>query len=526
MPKLKQVVSLETMAQDVFIESIAQCCNRLSDIYCLEVFRQCVTVMGYEVLSRLPGKLLTNFANRFFEIFYSEKLTGLHYIAAFEIIMNTDIDGLRLKGRNLRYLRTLENRCRFQKLEELDLRSVISRMEEPLCTFIQEYQLKDLTTFIYPKFCTDSDLKIIGQQCPKLKVIKVFDSEYVTDDGLRFLSPCSCLQDVQFRRCSGLSHRGSNYMLSVHPNLKVFCYVRDWDHRGLYRHVIDRTDAPSGLDLSVQVPSLESLIIETSCMNNRPALNLERIVKKFPNLTNLKINCKAIINQYMLKNLKKLTALKINITGGMSSRKLGIMWMQIEEILRRIGSNITTLKLYAHHLEFVCKQEHLNLIYNCCPNLECLGFDHKDGILIVPKFERLKVLSPHAEPYIHEMNYSLKLTDMSSLETLKLPHGNINSQSIRSIVSDKFPNLSMLRTTGRLDSIKRKVECIAKDRNLDIQVKRIFSPLYSTFNDVSSDDESDDLSDESDDLSDDSPKGFDYDSDFVNELYKYICIVD
>lgn len=475
MPKLREVNSLHAIVFDVFLESVLQCLKRLSDTGDRDLFRSGVIAIR-EKISFLPGYLLSEFAARFLEEFSLNRYDRLNYQTGLEMIMDIEIVGLRLGGRNSKYLMLREGH-RFPRIKELDLTTTADRLLGISSLDLSIYNLNDLTTFVYPDWCRDSDLNIIGEQCPNLEVLRVTNSRHVTDEGLLSLNRCSNLREVDLRRCINLTHRGINHVLIVHEKLEEFRYGSyDCSEAPDSRRNID---ASSGLDVSIKVLTLKHLDIESLRMGGGAPLNLRAVVEKFPNLISLKIYCGNVVNLHALKCLDKLTGLEIHFVDGLCREEHQQMWVHLEDIFTSIGTNITHLTLAALDYGFGCQQEQLNMMFNRCPNLEHLQFDYKGGISLVPEFAHLKVLTPR----VMQGQRNFELGKMASLEVLTLPDCETNLQIIESIMLDneRFPKLSVLRLTlWTVTDIQREVERIARANNLDFRVEEDYKFFYST----------------------------------------------
>lgn len=258
MPKLKPVASLQSMAMDAYFEFVVQFCNRLSATGGPGRFRSGVYAIRDQICSGLPNPFLVEFATKFLDEFLLNTRNRLFHEVALEMVMDVEIPGLRLKGHNLHYLDPHEEGYRFQTFEELDLTSFVLGNDEPMFRFLHEFHLQDLVTFVYPQYCTNDDLTIIGMNCPKLETVRVTDSDYVTDEGLRGLSPCLNLRAACFRGCCNVSYIGLNRLLSTHDKLEDFYYGYDCDSEVTL--IDDKFDPSSGFDLSVKSSSVNRLI--------------------------------------------------------------------------------------------------------------------------------------------------------------------------------------------------------------------------------------------------------------------------
>lgn len=201
-------------------------------------------------------------------------------------------------------------------------------------------------------------------------------------------------------------------------------------------------------------------------------------MKKFPNLKYLKINCEDTTNLSALKHHNNLSGLQINYVNGMTEYEEPVpedTWEYIEEIFTFIGPNITILTLCALYQHFRCTQQELNMIFNGCPNLEHLDFDHVSCVYVVPEFKKLKTLTARAPQDVKRRweDYNLEFGRMANLEVLELPYAGFNLTRVKAIMLDdyKFPKLSVLRiSTWRLPEDIPEINRIAKENNIDFRV--------------------------------------------------------
>ncbi|XP_046748812.1 uncharacterized protein LOC124412731 [Diprion similis] len=454
MPKVRQPAMLQKMALDAIYEYVFLCCDRTSIEDSLDELNQVISAIKKDVISRMPWFSVADFLAKFLEQFYSDSRPAAHLKVALEVVMDTEIVGLQCKGPILAYLDPQDG-PRLRRLAELDL----DYISHSIPLNLHNFHLDDLTTFVFAERCTDLDLSVVGRNCTKLQVVRVPDSRRVTDEGLSTLSQCSDLRFVDVRRCS-VTYNGINRMLSVHKKL-------------------DRITDVSAETLS----HLDSSVCPSIChFASRPddpisSAHLRKIVSKFPNITYLQLEGVITEELSILKSLNKLNGLDLTFSSGMFYDEIEATWACIKELLTFNGVNLTTLKLACWDQGVFWRQEDLDFIFDSCPNLECLKFDHGDGLVIVPSFQKLKVLIPHIAIEFESIEILddpvIEFDKLPNLETLSLHNYDVSFPIIESIMLDnvKFPKLSVIETICMKNEDLEEIRRIARIKNLEFEIK-------------------------------------------------------
>ncbi|XP_046602310.1 uncharacterized protein LOC107227669 isoform X1 [Neodiprion lecontei] len=454
MPKVRQPAVLQKMALDVIFEYVVLCCDRTSIEGSLDELNQVISAIKLDVISCIPWFSVADFSARFLERFYSDSRPASHLKAALEVVMDTEIVGLQCRGPILAYLDPQDG-SRLRRLAELDLDYILHSLPINLPNFY----LNDLTSFVFAERCTNLDLSVVGRNCPKLQIVRVPESRHVTDEGLSNLSQCSDLRFIDVYRCS-VTHSGINRMLAVHKKLDRISNVS--------------AETLFHLDSSV-CPSISHF----SSIPDTPisSANLRKIVTKFPNITYLHVHGVFTEEFSILNPLNKLTGLDFTFSSDMYYDEIEIAWVNIKEFLLFVGANLTTLKLACWEQGFLWRQEDVDFIFDSCPNLECLKFDHGDGLVVIPSFQKLKVLIPHIAIEFESIELlrdpMIEFDKLPSLETLSLHNYDVSFQTIQSIMldNDRFPKLSVIETICMKDEDLEEIRRIARMKNLDFEIK-------------------------------------------------------
>ncbi|XP_046753197.1 uncharacterized protein LOC124416308 [Diprion similis] len=459
MPKVREPAMLQKMALDAMFEYVVFCCDRASIEGSLDELNQVISAIKKDVISRMPWFSVADFLAKFLEQFYSDSRPAAHLKVALEVVMDTEIVGLQCKGPILANLDPQDG-PRLRRLAELDL----DYISHSIPLNLHNFHLDDLTTFVFAERCTDLDLSVVGRNCTKLQVVRVPDS-WVTDEGLSTLSQCSDLRFVDVRRCS-VTYNGINRMLSVHKKLDRITDVS--------------AETLSHLDSSV-CPSISHFAFKEE--ESISSAHLRKIVTKFPNITYLYLDGHITEELSILKSLNKLNGLDLLFRSNMSFYDVEAAWADIKELLTFIGANMITLKLVCWNQGFLWKQLELDFIFDSCPNLECLKFDHGDGCDTIPSFQKLKVLIPHIPIYFSSIDIFedpiIEFEPLPNLETLWLHNYNVSFSAIESIMLDhiKFPKLSLIETVYMKEKDLEEIRRIARMKNLEIEIKDDPDPI-------------------------------------------------
>lgn len=493
MPKLKEVDFLYELANRALVSRVVQCSKEFywtcaGDSSLIEL-REAIAAIKATILPRIPLYLKTEFLASLINDCGSFVRDESHGKAILEMIMDIDDVGLRLTGQIVRFLEP-DDAPRLKRLKELDLSHVwrndddiYSRTSLPVN--FDKFHLNDVTLIKYPNLCTDSDLEIIGRNCPNLEVLDLFGSGKITDAGISFLSGCPNLRVLKVDHCPKVTHVSLSFLLSGHKNLKVFSYGYEGGYRPTLGDVpvfvsVKRRrerspfDMLSGLDFAVQCPSLTRFVYEND-RRFRPAVELKSVVTKFPNLTYLRIKCIQVEDLTALIHLKKLTELRVDFDYEFRVDIQERLWLNLKEALTVIGANLTSLTL--HHGSPLT-QSYVNFVFESCPNLEHLQIDqgeHDVFTLAIPPFPKLRELiicpaashdesssSDDVEPILH-------FGEMFNLEILSLIHMKVDYIFLESIMFDnvKFPKLRLVKTNSVKHEDLEKIEQTARDNNLD-----------------------------------------------------------
>ncbi|XP_068994192.1 uncharacterized protein [Neodiprion pinetum] len=222
MPKPKQPSSLKSISFEAMVAHFVDRCDRLSIDGVSRRLRRQISLIKHHLHPRLLSNLFAEFCSVFLEEFYrvginrSELRPDGHNRAVLEVMMDLEIPGLKCGGDILRFL-DLRDSHRFRGLRKLDLDGFWDHGPRTLAKF----RLQDLAELCYPRNCTDLDLEVVGQRCPKLQVLDVAGSVKVTDRGLRALSSCPDLRVLDLY-CCRVTDDGVNELLSTHRKIEEF----------------------------------------------------------------------------------------------------------------------------------------------------------------------------------------------------------------------------------------------------------------------------------------------------------------
>ncbi|XP_046753198.1 uncharacterized protein LOC124416309 [Diprion similis] len=480
MPKVRQPTALQKMALESIFEYVFLCCDRISVKGSLDELNQVISAIKKDVISRIPWFSVADFLARFLERFFSCSRPPMHLKAALEIVMDIEVVGLRCRGPILAYLDPQDSR-RLRRLVELDLHRFSCGVPTSVYNVMinlnmNNFYLNDLTSFAFNAECTDLHLSVIARNCPQLQEVRVPNSQEVTDQGLATLEQCSDLRYVDVRGC-GITHSGINRMLSVQKKLEKFTQ--------------DSLATWSCLDLAV-CPWIRYIAFHPVEFSYK---DLRKIVTKFPNISYFEMRTNIPINVSSLKSLNKLTGLDLDFPFNDRRVRLNSIWAGIKDLLKFVGTNLTTLKLGSwdcEFLDFINKlgQDDVDFIFNSCPNLESLKFDHVEGLIVIPSFQKLKVLMPcvisednrtenptrYSDEEYFGMSYhpTIEFDKLPNLETLSLYNYRVSVRTIESIMldNDKFPKLSVIKNISMKDEDLEEIRRIARMNNLEFEIEK------------------------------------------------------
>lgn len=454
MPQLIQPASLTDTSMNILMKFCATCCHRWSAQGSLEKLRESVAVIKRDISPLIPHNLSARFHDKLLFMFYCLRQprdphrSRSHDKAVLEIIMDTKIRGLTFDVTPLLFFLDLRDAHRIQGLEKLD----ISLFWNPLLNSLASFQLKDLIKFVFRNECTDADLQIIGQNCPKLLTLDVSGSKKVTDVGLHALSDCSNLCIVSVACCS-VSLNGINDLLSV--NKKIYM-LSGWDDNGF--------DCLTHEDASVY-PSIQYFELEYDYISNEL---LRSMVSKFPNLTMTSVSGKLLGDINVLQNLQKLSRLDL-------AEVSGLTWDNIQSFLRDVGTKMIELSLPIDPGAAIVVQNDLNFIFNHCGNLESLTFAHRGDIevdkLTVPPFSKLKTLRCYCLRDSHRPT-SLEFGRMLKLESIWITGFYLSTEKLESMILNHsyFPNLKSISISGfRNRNDSQHLRQVVRDNNIKFQ---------------------------------------------------------
>ncbi|XP_012253266.2 uncharacterized protein LOC105684476 [Athalia rosae] len=466
MGKLRQPIPLLKMSIDVLLVLLLEHCECIAaaDGSAKDVSRY-IVIFRDKICRYMPWYLLADFCRTFLDKFHSIPRLSDHREAALEIVMDIEIRGLRFEGPMTAYLDPRDAR-RMRELTALDMvGSWTSKYD--MTDILQLLHLTELTSFKQWD-CTDRALEIIGRECPKLEILCLPGSNRVTDIGLRNLTRCSSLRYVDVSE-SMVTRQGVNHLLSTNSKIDtLLCSEVRFEYRSSILSFLD----------PFVYPSMKSLVIRSS--EPFTSAHLNRIVAKFPNLTSIRIYSVITGDLNALESLGKLKVIELDYgyyDEPLSSRLVSaVTWNNMEQLLRLIGTNITTLKLGMYERSFYFRQLHLNFMFNCCPNIEYLEFLLAGtGRWFVPSFQKLKELKCH-QPDVDTTDEDalavVEFDEMPALETLWLT--GVQDLNLNHLVFDhkKFPNLTVLEIMipNNLHVLAEIREMI-KINNLDFEIR-------------------------------------------------------
>lgn len=397
---------------------------------------------------RMPRILLLEFCNRLMKKF---SVFGARYESrairnGTQIIMDDTIIGLECPSKVLASLRQ-EDVDRIRGIGRLLLTNELTHNLESL-------HLENLTTFVYRRWCTDSDLRVIGETCPRLKHVDVRASAGVSDVGLGALALCPDLQFVSITWCMRVSGRGAKDLLSVNKTVReLFAWTNDCGAGFDFREISNWDK-----DLSVY-PSIESFTVGQGFSDR----HLRYVVAKFPNLRSIKIRENFDGDFRVLRTLSKLSKIEF-------PSRIDSTWAAFESLFEFFGPQIRYLQVCWGDVSVA--QIRLNSIFRICENLEylivyCRSATHAVK-LIVPPFKKLKYFKCGGGDKDREV--TLEFGQMSMLENLQvIAWFALGASQIESIILDhtNFPNLKRIGLTTSQTLSNSHLNEIAKNNNLD-----------------------------------------------------------
>lgn len=442
MPEFEQQGSLRNMAMEALVES----CWKNGYEYAVQIvrewrsnkiptsmdkLRQFVAYIKEDLDPRIPRRLATKFYNQFLgECCWKYERIVMEILM--QVIMDKKMIGLKLPGR------ILEN-LNFDELNRI--RGVVELELEIPMSHVAGLHLGDMIKFTHQRRCTDSDLELIGKNCPRLEYLDVSRSNRVTDVGLRALGPCINLNTVVLSRCP-VSPSGINDLLSANKEIKN---LSAWSN-SLSEDCAEGFDCFSRSDSTVY-PSIESFHITLHESDDNPRDSyLRAIVVKFPNLRSIRILGYLAEDLSVLRSLGKLLKVELYC-------ELGFTWDNFERGLRSVGDKVSRLRLNFSKYR-PPMQSQLNAVHEFCSNLECLNIRCQvrddSEILSIPPFKKLKYLRFVNPDFSESVSYgttisglSLALGQLVELEELQLVKVMVNMGTIESLFDrKKYPNLN------------------------------------------------------------------------------------
>lgn len=455
------------------VQFVMRSLEKLDDEGSSEEFRQGISVIKDNVRDRMPRLILADLIYRFMQelvgALTSNRWCKSNYKASFELLMDVEIVGQSCDSMYFDYIDP-QDMHRFRGIEQLDFSHL--KDDSVVHRILENCHLQDLTRLILDADCTDNNLTLIGKNCSKLEDVRLPKS-FITDEGLRALSPCQELRIVDITDCDRISHVGINHLMSVHEKLERLSFG-NWIDNGYFynsRDFLSRLEKPCS--------SIECLCIKTPVFTSS---KLCSIIEMFPNLSHLTMNCERVYDLTILKYLGNLSGIRIGFTGNVEFFSIHSAWWSLQELLKLIGEDITTLEFSYS----ICSEQHLldrqslNFIYEYCPNIEHLKFDFIKQDLIVPPFQELKGLCLHAinsdDDAFEPIEIWLQVEQfqtMVNLESLDVDNFNVASETVKSIMlnNTKFPKLATLRTDCEMAADEvQEIKELARKNNLDFGI--------------------------------------------------------
>lgn len=477
MPTRKEPASLQSIAMDILLKQIVNYCDDLSARESSENLCQGISVIKEEVHPRIVWHLLPKLCERFLNEFSSKERPEWQYQAALEVIMDVDIIGLRCGGSILEYLDPQDGH-RFRRLVELDLTHFSTGVYAARTIDLQDLHLEHLTTFIFPYNCTDLHLEALGLKCPRLQVVKIRHSSDATDEGMRSLGLCHELRVVDIDGCPEIGHFGLNCLLFVNKKMEdLSCGPANFDPHFFYEdHYSSR------FDTSEPCPSIKRFSMNSAYYVTDD--HARSLVAKFPNLNHLSVSDAFVEDLSVLGGFSELRSIDLNLNSEGSASGTEQVLLSLRKLLTCIGANVRTLKFSFMDKGVFLNQDGLNFVFESCPNIENLAFDHGYEDLVIPSFEKLRDLSISVRRVsdfdVVTRVQALRFPKMSKLEDLVLYNFGIGLECVKSMIVDdkRFPKLALLRTDSMTVEGVREIEEIAKNNNLKFTIINRGYPPY------------------------------------------------
>lgn len=467
MPNIKQPSSLKKMAFHSLVKHVVSYCDKLSVPGSLTKLRRGIILVKEQVRNHLSGILFAKFCRGFLNRFYRlgtrplDERPASHYKAALEIAMDIEIVGLRFEGCTVRYLDP-RDALRIHRLDSLDWSEFQFCETKP--RGLENFRFQNLTTFVFPRLCTDEDLLIVGRRCLKLQILMIQESSKVTDRGLRGLKSCSELRVVCLHNCR-VSDDGMNELLSMHEKLEEFNMPKYYSNGDKSFDVTSRSS-------SMTCPSIKRVCIQSTPVTNE---HLQSVVELFPNLTHLRVCCQLMGDLCKLKDLEKLT--ELNFSCGYRCFRTE----NLKQLVKIVGGRLTTLNMLHCNPRVYLTQEDLNFLLEFCCNLQCLRFDYGPvqtmDRLVIPQFQKLKELECSTLLQYSGCHVDLEFGNMPALENLKIDGFQVTMEAMKLLMLDnvRFPKLKVLIIPYASEECVNRLMEIAVQKNLDFVLKNSFS---------------------------------------------------
>ncbi|XP_046629581.1 uncharacterized protein LOC124310060 isoform X1 [Neodiprion virginianus] len=458
MPKLKQIPSLVSIAQETLLDYVVQRCKQLGEPITVEEFYFRIARLK-NILKDIPSTLFANLEiyNKFLKKFYQDPRETYANCgnAPLAIIFDMNIPDLCCEGQVLATL-DRHNAPRLKSLETLDL----TYFPDTESKSLERFQLQHITTLKLPTHCTLKHLRIIGQRCLRLRNLDVSNSKKVTDAGLTALRKCSGLACVDISGCKAVTRKGIKEFLSNHTGLKQIHL--EWVET-------DSTDPNEFVH-----PNIERLGIAST----RPLLDqhLRIIAERFPNLTSLKLNnCRCTGDLSLLIPLEQLTEFEFG-------RCCAFDFDSLSRLLATIGGRITSLKILWYREGLT--QNDLNFIFSKCVNIEHFGFSYKpfraSERLDIPTLPKLKTLECYLLQIYKRRKVEIILNPMPELKQISYSGFSHTHQTIEAMILSgmNFPELAVIGLNYEINDSQRmeSLKDIVRANNIDLIFENYVPP--------------------------------------------------
>lgn len=460
MPCVKQPAPLQDTAMGVMVEYFSTLCHKYGGENSLHKLRQAVAFIKQNVGSNMPKKFAVEFYNGFLGTLSLRDHLRLrtafcHLRIALDIVMDETLIGLKCTSQILNSLRPKEI-SRVRGFTEIKL-----QIAAPYS--LRKLHLEHVTTFIHKYACTDSNLVVVGQCCPKLNHVDVSSSSEVTDVGLYGLCSCPNLRYLSVACCPAVSLEGLNHFLSKNKSVRELFAWQHTNDTGFDFH-----DDPEADHYEAVHPSIESFTMTQDFFASIEHYDLNRLVNKFPNLRSVKLYGKFAGDLCILKSLKNLS--KIDFVSDEGST-----WAELEPLLKCVGSQITTLVVRYGAVDI--RQRDVDSMFQLCENLEFLRIEcwaESDPVkLVIPSSQKLKDLYCVDLAETEVIDITLEFGQLPQLENLQIHGFPMSTNQIESIILDhiNFPNLKRIGIPDFWirDDVKGLAR-IAKNKNLNLKL--------------------------------------------------------